>query len=70
MLLGRLAVFVRRRSVGLRFVVLALRVVMGGLVMVVGGGLVGGGGILMMLVGRMAGLSHFLITPLLCNDNA
>ena len=53
MLVSGIAVFVGGRSVGFGFVVPALRMVMGRLVVMVSGGMVGGSSIVVVLAGRM-----------------
>ena len=54
-LMSGLAVLMRRGRVGLRLVVLALRMMMRGLMMVVGSGLVSGSSVVMMLLRGMLG---------------
>src|SRR5208282_3466941 len=63
LLVGLLAMFVRRHGVLLRFLVLAEIVMMSGLVVMMGGGVVMGGGLMMMLARRMLRLCHGIVPP-------
>ena len=60
MLVSSLAVLVRRGCVCFRLVVLALRMLMCRLMMVMRGGLMSGSSVVMMIAGRMLGLSHLI----------
>jgi hypothetical protein len=62
-LVGLLAMFVRRHGVLLRLVVLAEIMMVSGLVMMMGGGVVMGGGLMMMLARRMLRLCHGVVPP-------
>ena|SRR5271165_4895250 len=63
MLVGLLAMFVRRHGVLLRLLVLAEIVMMSGLVMMMGGGVMMSGGLMMMLARRMLRLCHGVVPP-------
>ncbi len=58
LLVGLLAMFVRRYGVLLRLLVLAEIVMMSGLVMMMGGGVVMSSGLMMMVARRMLRLCH------------